>query len=210
MLEITLSDKDAAAFRPGLMGLTDDDLLQVYHAVKYQLRPGAVCVELGTWRGRSLVYAASVMRWETGEVGSVYGIDPYRFPPAPDDPEGCTIPWAEAYSGILDYATKEELEVIYLARVRDVEAARMFEPKSLDLVCLDAVHTFDHTLRACKKWLRLVRPGGFLIGHDYSAEFPGVVDAVNGLFSGKLQIHRSVWIHQVDQGRRANSKASRS
>jgi hypothetical protein len=58
-------------------------------------------------------------------------------------------------------------------------------PQELDWVYIDA----DHTYRGCKKdiemWSTKVRPGGMVMVHDYCAEYPGVLRAVDE--TGKKQ-----------------------
>lgn len=61
-----------------------------------------------------------------------------------------------------------------------VDAAITIGGREFDIVFIDAEHTYD----ACKKdielWLRHLRDGGLLAGHDYHHEsFPGVVKAVD-------------------------------
>eukprot|EP00971_Amphidinium_carterae_P067679 1340279-Amphidinium_carterae.1 len=48
---------------------------------------------------------------------------------------------------------------------------------SLDMVFLDADHTYKGVKQDIELWWRKVRHGGILAGHDYSHQFPGVVHA---------------------------------
>lgn len=52
---------------------------------------------------------------------------------------------------------------------------------SLDFAFLDADHTYDGTLAAIWAYWPLIKPGGFLCGHDYGHPSPdwGVADAVH-------------------------------
>lgn len=60
-----------------------------------------------------------------------------------------------------------------------LEAARLFDDGTLDLVFLDSDHTFEHVSKEIRLWLPKVKPGGILCGHDYDQTQPGVVKAVN-------------------------------
>ena len=46
-------------------------------------------------------------------------------------------------------------------------AASTFDDKSLDVVYIDAEHTYEAVLRDIKAWAPKVKPGGLLCGHDY-------------------------------------------
>ena len=46
-------------------------------------------------------------------------------------------------------------------------AASTFDDKSLDVVYIDAEHTYEAVMRDIKAWAPKIKPGGFLCGHDY-------------------------------------------
>ncbi|HUU84214.1 MAG TPA: class I SAM-dependent methyltransferase [Phycisphaerae bacterium] len=48
----------------------------------------------------------------------------------------------------------------------------------IDLLFLDADHTYEHVRQDIAAWSPLVRPGGIISGHDFHPNFPGVVAAV--------------------------------
>jgi SAM-dependent methyltransferase len=51
--------------------------------------------------------------------------------------------------------------------------------RSLDVVYLDTDHSYSHVRREIAAALPVLRPGGWICGHDHDAgEFPGVVKAV--------------------------------
>lgn len=86
-------------------------------------------------------------------------------------------------------------------RTTSVEAARNFPPRSLDLVYIDADHSYDAVRADIDAWLPRVRDGGFLTGHDYAAEVPmlqGLVAAVDERFGRPHRLYpdRS-WLVQV-------------
>ena len=58
-----------------------------------------------------------------------------------------------------------------------------FGDKSVDLVYIDADHSYEAVQRDIAVWLPKVKAGGFIAGHDYSHAFPGVVRAVCEKFS---------------------------
>ncbi|CAE7584636.1 unnamed protein product [Symbiodinium natans] len=58
-------------------------------------------------------------------------------------------------------------------------AAEHLPPQSVDLVFIDALHTYEAAYQDILLWAPKVVPGGIVSGHDYSHYFPGVIRAVN-------------------------------
>ena len=52
--------------------------------------------------------------------------------------------------------------------MKSVDAAKLYDDGSLDLVFIDAGHTFEDVVADIEAWLPKVRPYGFIAGHDYS------------------------------------------
>ena len=68
-----------------------------------------------------------------------------------------------------------------------VEAAEQFEDGSLDVVFIDAEHTYEAVKADIAAWRPKVKKGGYLAGHDYnSIHHIGVYNAVNEAFEGEL------------------------
>lgn len=69
-----------------------------------------------------------------------------------------------------------------------------------DIVFIDAGHDYENALADIKAWWPLVRPGGYLCGHDYQHKFPGVMRAVAATFP-LLRVALcpdSIWVVQKD------------
>ena len=67
--------------------------------------------------------------------------------------------------------------------------------RQYDFIFLDSDHSYEHVSReidvcCAQTWLR---QGGILAGHDYSPQWPGVMQAVDERFAGKVRFNRSVW-----------------
>jgi hypothetical protein len=54
---------------------------------------------------------------------------------------------------------------------------------SLDVVFIDALHDYESVKHDIELWWPLVRPGGYLCGHDYNHKWPGVMRAVAERFN---------------------------
>ena len=71
------------------------------------------------------------------------------------------------------------------------EVAAGFNDSTFDYVMLDADHAYESISKDIVAWWPKVRPGGILAGHDYSAEFPGVLQAVTEAFEN-IRVHRGI------------------
>lgn len=88
-----------------------------------------------------------------------------------------------------------------LLEMPSVEAAREVEDGALDLVFIDADHSYEGCKADILAWGPKVRPGGWLMGHDYhKADFPGVVKAVDELIPGVRLDADDVWLIRKPEG----------
>ena len=72
-------------------------------------------------------------------------------------------------------------------------AAYAFEPGSVDFVFLDAAHDYDGIKSEIQAWLPRLRKRGVIAGHDHTALFPGVKQAVDELLPGAEIVRSSFW-----------------
>lgn len=63
-----------------------------------------------------------------------------------------------------------------LVRARTVEAPKFFRPAAFDFVFIDADHSEDAVRADIRAWAPLIKPNGWLTGHDY--DLPGVAAAL--------------------------------
>jgi predicted O-methyltransferase YrrM len=80
-----------------------------------------------------------------------------------------------------------------ILRMKSVEAAEQFEPETLDLVFIDADHSEEAVTADIEAWWPLVRPGGYLTGHDYALPphhylVKDVARVVHRFFPGRISI----------------------
>ena len=74
------------------------------------------------------------------------------------------------------------------------EAAVRIDDGSVDFVFIDADHSFEAVQSDIAHWAPKVRPGGWLLGHDYNAKWPGVISAVDGVFGRQVSVYPgSIW-----------------
>lgn len=92
-------------------------------------------------------------------------------------------------------------------RILSNEAIHLVKNRSLDMVYIDANHSYETTKEDIEIWLPKIRVGGIICGHDYgSPDWPGVKKAVDEAFPsssvnlllenqlyGKDRLYTNVW-----------------
>ncbi len=73
-------------------------------------------------------------------------------------------------------------------------AAALCPGASFPFVFIDADHAYESARDDIAAWLPRVRPGGVLAGHDYCADWPGVIRAVDEAFGvGAVEVLGNSW-----------------
>jgi len=101
----------------------------------------------------------------------LYSVDPWRRSAYDfsNDPKKSTILLnQEGFDGEFE-ASKKKLAPYNCTLVRkmSMDALNDFEDNSLDFVYIDANHDFPNFINDLHNWLKKVKPGGIISGHDY-------------------------------------------
>lgn len=64
-------------------------------------------------------------------------------------------------------------------RMTSLDAAKLYEDNSLDMVFIDASHDYENVKQDILAWEPKVKMGGIISGHDYQPCWSGVIKAVN-------------------------------
>jgi predicted O-methyltransferase YrrM len=65
----------------------------------------------------------------------------------------------------------------------------------IDLIFVDASHAYEYVLADSRTALNLIRPGGFILWHDYgTGDWPGVNRALNELHRSEPRLRNLQWI----------------
>lgn len=120
---------------------------------------------------------------------NLYLIDPWRHQsssvyPADDFANVSDPEFDQVYAGVQEiFKGKPNVLVI---RDFSILAVKRFSDESLDFVYIDAVHTYESCLIDISLWWHKVKPGGWILGHDYTPgptsqaiQFPGIRNAVD-------------------------------
>lgn len=177
------------------------DFFDIYDEAIATAPHGATLVEVGVAFGRSLAYLASRAIDAKRHDLIIIGVDPWVDDHNPDWVRNGSVEasrptwgaenadWARAQGGpfnaflvAMHQHAPLELERVRIMRGRfaqDVAEAlysETYEP--LHMIFIDGDHRYEGVKRDIEMAQRLITPGGILAGHDYTDEFPGVVQAV--------------------------------
>jgi len=131
-------------------------------------------VELGCSCGDSIrIYTQEFPKYE------IFGVDPFA--------DGEDSPHGEA--GLQAFLEKHGKDPhIKLIRKTSEEAVSLFRPNTINVLYIDAVHTYEAVKADIKNWWPIIKEKGWIGGHDYSDDFPGVKQAVGECFFGKATV----------------------
>ena len=141
-------------------------------------------VEIGSWKGRSTKALLE------GCQGKVYAVDD----------------WTGGKNETLQIGTYlKDIRKDFIKNVggfpnlevvmgRSIDAAEKFNGKKVDMVFIDAGHSYEECKEDIDAWLPKCKK--IMCGHDYCKEFPGVMKAVEEKFK-KFDVMDSIWIAEV-------------
>lgn len=167
--------------------------------------------EVGVWSSR---LCRGLLRGICGDLLEEYwAIDPWRVMIGEYDGDPIAkVNWDKCHEALA--VEKDWFKMYYyccrlmtyfpqlkVVRMASKEAASIFPDGYLDMVFIDAVHTFDHVYADIGYWLPKVREGGIISGHDYEHEnYPGVKEAVDKYFGDDIEVwvpKSKVWIKRL-------------
>jgi predicted O-methyltransferase YrrM len=157
----------------------------IYELALANTRPNGIWVEVGVALGRGIAEMARILIDAKRHDVKLFAVDPFGGYAR----NGEQAAMAEAAGG--DWAlflhhmqanAPEELRRIHILRA-DSTAAALAIREPLDLVILDADHTYHAVREDIDAWYPLVRSGGIIGGDDHHpVQFPGVEQACRETF----------------------------
>jgi predicted O-methyltransferase YrrM len=141
---------------------------------------GSTVVELGSWKGRSTVAICEALASREARAVAV------------DTFSGDNLRAGAFDQSMLDVFRANTASFDFLETVvgDSAESAGRFPDASVDLVFVDADHSYDAVRRDIRAWAPKLRPGGLLSGHDWG--WIGVSVAVREAF-GRVGLFESIW-----------------
>jgi len=157
-----------------------------------ELNDGSRIVEVGCWKGKSIAYLA-VEVINSGKDIKIDAVDTWL---GSDEHEHVNDPHVKSntlYELFVSNITPVS-KVINPTRMSSVEAANNYDDESLDVVFIDACHSYECVKEDIIAWLPKVKIGGYISGHDYSWG-DGVKRAVDEAFES-IEETEGCWVHK--------------
>ena len=154
-------------------------------------RQGMKVVEIGSWKGFSTYFLAQAV---AASGGSVFAVDHWR------GNEGtwniAVVKKQDIFATFKRNMTALGVYNIVHPLVMDSKAAcPRFADGSLDLVFIDADHRYHCVKSDIVSWLRKVRVGGILCGHDCEGYYSKYPDKVKKVIDDHLEADYTSRIH---------------
>ncbi len=173
------------------------DFQAIYDEAVETAPAGSMLVEVGSFWGQSAVYLAEAAKLANKDL-KVYCIDLFDMRPDNNDAlfnpayKGLEPPihaqyhnsQFETFAHFVD-STRLSPDPLRILRMESLEAARLFKNEWLHFVFLDGDHEYDYVLKELRAWHPLIDLDGMIAGHDLTAEFYGVEQAVKKYFGSK-------------------------
>lgn len=154
--------------------------LAFLQALAFTLPEAATVVEVGSWKGRSTVALCEALE---GLDARVFAVDAFS---------GVEMHAAGFGPEMLDTFLENTVGFGFLEPIvgGSAESATRFPDGSVDLVFLDADHSYEAVRRDIRAWLPKLKRGGVMCGHDWG--FREVIAAVKETF-GRPGVFEAIW-----------------
>lgn len=146
-------------------------------------------IEIGSYVGESTTLFAKNFK-------KVISIDPYMNDYDLSDP-------AVIYHPDFEVSVYNEFQK-NIRGIENIESIRLTSDEGVskiktlvDFVYIDGLHTYDQCLKDIKNYQPLILPGGFIGGHDYHQNWPGVVQAITESFTIDSFFGDTSWIKRI-------------
>lgn len=147
-------------------------------------------VEVGCWKGKSTAYLSVEIINSKKDI-KLYAVDTWLG--SEEHKNDHFIKTNTLYDVFMENI-KPVMSVVTPIRKPSVEASKQFEDESLDVVFIDACHSYECVSEDIKSWLPKVKKNGYLAGHDYG--WTGVEKAVNELLGNNVTSQEGCWIYK--------------
>ncbi len=166
---------------------SDEDISHYRELVEKVPIGGTVC-ELGVWLGRSMCSVADIIKKNKLKVIAVdtfKGTEGYETGRLVKD-----IDLSKCFQeNTASFGIKPK---IY--QMTSKEASKLIKNETLDLVFIDAEHSYEAVKDDIKNWLPKIKAGGIICGHDYNPSWTGTMKAVDEIGTDS---NNTVWYKQL-------------
>jgi len=165
----------------------EEDVAAYRWAYEQLVPEGGHTTEVGVYYGRSLVSVSDIIERKRINVAAVDNFGPV---------------FGE-YDGMRLLRVMKHIEICRLHKqvaicVGDsLTVVRAVEDHSLDLVFIDADHHYEAVKADIEAWEPKIKPKGWIGGHDYSENDPGVIAAVDERYGHPHALQGWCWFVQL-------------
>jgi predicted O-methyltransferase YrrM len=156
-----------------------------------------LCVEIGVFKGSSLMYFAEALEITKGKV---IGIDPYTMGSLvnkiPNENLNTyfydvlfkdQIILDNLYDGLIKIINENELkDIVSLIRSKSEDYHTNVEKESIDILHIDGNHDEEYVTKDILFYLPLVKKGGYIIMDDIT--WPGVINSITNHLEDKSDL----------------------
>jgi beta-1,4-mannosyl-glycoprotein beta-1,4-N-acetylglucosaminyltransferase len=177
---------------------------ELFIQIATRVRPNSKIVEVGSWKGRSSVFAS---RAASLSGSTLYCVDTWQgsFEESTAHP---TVIEAKDRNVFLEFKRNIRLygcDNVVVCRGDSVKTASSWSHGPIDFLFIDAGHDYESVLKDLKAWVPWVKPGGIVCGDDWHRddclELKGSVrKAFEDFFKSSLPnlgIVERFWAHQI-------------
>lgn len=157
------------------------DYQDVYNRMVKLANDGDLFVEIGVWKGGSTAFMG-VEIFNSGKKIKFDAIDSF---------EG-SVEIGDVKEWLYDETSKNlksltDIGVVNLIKSFSLDAVKNYADESINFCFIDGSHEYEDVKQDITQWLKKVKRGGILAGHDYVYDCQGVYNAVNEIL-GKANI----------------------
>jgi cephalosporin hydroxylase len=151
------------------------------------LRPGVV-IDVGAWKGGSTIYLADLLKRHS-IAGAVIAVDTFLgsvehwdrksgFSGLAQFQFGRPLLYEQFLSNVVLCGAQDRIVPLAQTSTAAAELLRRLGVRA-GLIHIDASHDYQDVLRDARSYWEILTLGGFLVGDDYTDDWPGVITAAN-------------------------------
>jgi predicted O-methyltransferase YrrM len=160
---------------------------------------GGTFIELGSWKGKSTSFIVTEILNSNKKINFIT-IDTF---------EGISLDSDESEKNAYSLEDKNILEQ-FLKNTSEIKnhfshivslshiAAEKFEDSSIDVIFIDAGHSYESVKKDLQFWIKKMKPKSIIAGHDYSDSWPGVKKAVDEFFGEPDKVENMCWFKYLN------------
>jgi cephalosporin hydroxylase len=167
----------------------------LYSRFVRELPSGSKIVEVGCWKGKSIAYLAVEIVNSKKDI-KVDGVDTWTGSLDEEYHQNDTYVKTKTLYQLFLSNISSVSHIVNPVRMASVDAAKQYDDNSLDVVFIDAGHSYEDVKADIAAWMPKVKHGGYLSGHDYPwSANDSVKRAVDESVSG-IEVTEGCWVYR--------------